>query len=78
VRHHVQVQATLELPPQLARPKICALSAIAAALMQRPERVEAAALALAPQAQLDETLVLRGARKLQEQLDAAKSREVQS
>jgi HD-like signal output (HDOD) protein len=78
VRHHVQVQATLELPPQLARPKICALSAIAAALMQQPERVEAAALALAPPAQLDETLVLRGARKLQEQLDAAKSREVQS
>jgi len=47
-------------------------------LMKQPERVEEAALALAPQAQLDETLVLRGARKLQEQLDAAKSREVQS
>ena len=75
VRHHVQVQATLELPPQLARPTICVLSAIAAALMKQPERAEEVAVALAPQAQLDVTLVLRGARKLQEQLDAAKARE---
>jgi HD-like signal output (HDOD) protein len=75
VRHHVQVQATLELPPQLARPRICVLSAIAAALISRPEQAEDAARALAAPAQLDETLVLRGARKVLEQLDAARSRE---
>jgi HD-like signal output (HDOD) protein len=71
VRHHVQVQATLELPPQLARPRICALSVLAHTLMTAPERIEEVAATIAPQAQLDETLVLRGARKVEQQMAAA-------
>ena len=74
VRHHVEVQATRELPPQLQRRAICALSAIVHALMTAPSTVDDVAQCVAPQAQLDETLVLRGARKVEEQLAAAAAR----
>ena len=74
VRHHVEVQATRELPPQVQRRAICALSAMAYALMTAPETLEEVANAVAPQAQLDETLVLRGTRKVAEQLAAAAAR----
>ena len=74
MRHHVEVQATRELPTQLQRRAVCALSAIAHALMTAPETLEDVAKAVAPQAQLDETLVLRGARKVGEQLAAAAAR----
>jgi len=73
VRHHVTVHATRELPP-VPRRAICALSALAYALMTAPETLEDVANAVAPQAQLDETLVLRGARKVAEQLAAAAAR----
>ena len=71
VRHHVSVHATHELPPQVPRRAICALSALAHALMTAPDTVEAVANAVAPQAQLDETLVLRGTRKVELELAAA-------
>ena len=74
VRHHVEVQATRELPTQLQRRAVCALSAIAHALMTAPETLEDVAKAVAPQAQLDETLVLRGSRKVEERLQAAAER----
>ena len=74
VRHHVEVQSSLELPPQLQRRAVCALSAIAHALMTAPETLEDVAKAVAPQAQLDETLVLRGSRKVEERLQAAADR----
>ena len=73
VRHHVAVHATRELPP-VPRRAICALSALAHALMTAPDTLEEVANAVAPQAQLDETLVLRGARKVAEQLAAAAAR----
>jgi hypothetical protein len=41
------------------------------ALAEAPERVDELAARLAPQADLDPTLVLRGARQIQEQLDEA-------
>jgi HD-like signal output (HDOD) protein len=75
VRHHVTVQATRVLPPEVARPGICALSALAHALMTAPDTLEDVAKAMAPQTQLDETLVLRGARKVQEKLAAAAERD---
>jgi len=75
VRHHVTVHATRELPPQVPRPAICALSALAHALMTAPDTLEDVAHALAPQVQLDETLVLRGSRKVQEKLVAAAARD---
>jgi HD-like signal output (HDOD) protein len=74
VRHHVHMQATRELPPQVARPAICALSVLAHALMAAPDSVDEVARVIAPQAHLDETLVLRGARKVQAQLAAAAAR----
>ena len=74
VRYHVLVNSTLELPMQLPRRAICALSALAHALMTDPASLDAVAQAVAPQAGLDATLVLRGARKVQEQIEAAVAR----
>jgi len=75
VRYHVIVNSTLELPMQLPRRSICALSALAHALMTDPDRLDEVAQAVAPQAGLDATLVLRGARRVQAQIEAAVARE---
>ncbi|MES2098987.1 MAG: HDOD domain-containing protein [Pseudomonadota bacterium] len=75
VRFHVIVNTTRELPMQLPRRAICALSALAYALMTDPASLDEVAQAVAPQAGLDPTLVLRGARKVQEQIEAAVARE---
>jgi HD-like signal output (HDOD) protein len=74
VRHHVEVHSTLELPPQVQRRAVCALSAIAHALMTAPETLEVVAETVAPQAQLDVALMLRGTRKVDERLQAAAER----
>ena len=74
VRYHVLVNSTRELPMQLPRRAICALSALAYALMTDPASLDDVAQAVAPQAGLDATLVLRGARKVQEQIEAAVAR----
>ena len=74
VRYHVMVIATRELPMQLPRRSICALSALAHALMTDPETLDAVAAAVAPQALLDVDLVLRGARRVQQQIEAAVAR----
>lgn len=70
VRHHVQVQESRELPMNVPRRSICAISALAHAMMNAPDTLEAVASAVAPQALLDETLVLRGARRIQEQIQS--------
>ena len=75
VRFHVIVNATRELPMQLPRRAICALSALAHALMIDPESLDDVAHAVAPQAGLDPTLVLRGTRKVQAAIEAAVARE---
>ena len=75
VRFHVIVNTTRELPMQLPRRAICALSALAHALMTDPDSLDAVAEAVAPQAGLDPMLVLRGARKVQAQIEAAVARE---
>jgi HD-like signal output (HDOD) protein len=74
VRYHVIVNTTRELPMQLPRRGICALSALAHALMTDPTTLDAVAEAIAPQANLDPVLVLRGARKVQAQIEAAVAR----
>jgi HD-like signal output (HDOD) protein len=74
VRFHVIVNATRELPMQVQRRAICALSALANALMTDPETLDEVARAVAPQAQLDVMLVLRGTRRVQEQIEAAVAR----
>jgi HD-like signal output (HDOD) protein len=71
VRHHVVAQAALALPPGLVRGGVCALSVVVHALMSLPEQLDEVAAAIAPQADLDPTLVIRQARLVQSQLDEA-------
>ena len=71
VRFHVVVNSTRELPVQLQRRSICVLSAVAHALMTDPETLEDVVNAVAPQAQLEPELVLRGARRVQAQIENA-------
>jgi HD-like signal output (HDOD) protein len=72
VRHHVLAQSSLSVPAALARRPISALSGLAWVLMRAPERLEEVAQALAPQADLDLTLMLRAARHcLQDMQEAA-------
>jgi len=74
VRHHVAAQATGELPAALTKRPICALSVIAHGLMHAPETLDERIEHIAPQADLDVTLALRGTRRVQEQLEAAVAR----
>ena len=73
VRHHVLLQSAGEFSPILApgRRALLALSAIVFTLMEAPEQLDEVAGRLAPAADLDATLVLRGVRQIQEQLDEA-------
>lgn len=74
VRHHVPAQDTHQLPtPPLppARRSVLALSVLAQAMMSAPESVDEVAAQIAPQADLDTTLVLRAARRIEEQLEEA-------
>ena len=71
VRHHVVAQGLLELPVPPARRSVLALSVIAAAIMTVPPSVDDVVPQIAPQADLDTMLVLRAARKLVEQREAA-------
>ena len=66
--------ATLQLPMHLPKRAICALSALARALMVDPSMLDGVAARVAPQAELDPTLVLRGARRVQEQIENAMAR----
>jgi HD-like signal output (HDOD) protein len=74
VRYHVVANATRELPLHLQRRAICALSVLANTLMNDPDALDEVAASIAPQAELDPGLVLRGARKVQEQIEAAVAR----
>ena len=74
VRFHVAVHATRELPAQMQRRSICVLSAVARALMTDPDTLEEVVNVLAPQAQLEPELVLRGARRVQQTIESAVSR----
>ncbi len=78
VRYHVIVNATLELPMQLQRRAICALSVLAHALMTDPDTLDDVATRIAPQADLDATLVLRGCRRVQDQIENSMARAAQA
>ena len=71
VRHHVEAQAHHRLPEGEGRRSICALSVLAHVLMHEPDSLDAAVLAIAQAADLDETLVLRAARQTHDQLEQA-------
>lgn len=74
VRYHVMVNATQQLPMQIQRRKVCAISALANALMRDPDTLEDVAYMVAPQADMDVTMVLRGTRRVQQQIEAAVAR----
>ena len=71
VRYHVEVQASLVMPEAMQRRSVSAISTVAWALLMDPSKLEEVAREIAPQAQLDETLVLRAARRVSEQLSQA-------
>ena len=74
VRYHVVVNSTNELPMNVPRRAICAISAMAHALMTDPDTLDDVARKVAPQADLDPMLAQRGARKVQEQIEMAVER----
>jgi HD-like signal output (HDOD) protein len=70
VAHHVQVNCSHELPRSSGR-SVCVLSGLANTLMTDPDRLEEVSMALAPQAMLDQTMLIKGARKVKEKIDGA-------
>ncbi len=75
VRHHVQAQASGDLPEAPQRRPITALSVIARAVMADPDALDEVVKHIAPQADIDLTLALRAARRVLEQLQDAAARE---
>jgi HD-like signal output (HDOD) protein len=73
VRHHVHIQGGEPIPPQLPRRAVCALSAVAHALMEAPDTLDAVVERVAPQVPLDPLLVTRAAHRADEQLADAES-----
>lgn len=71
VRHHVAVQATRQVPLQVPRRGLIALSAVAQAMMDDPEQVPEIVGLVAPQADLDGAVVLRGVRRVMAQIEDA-------
>ena len=71
VRGHVVAHAALALDGTAEQRHILALSLIARAMLGAPDQLDACIQAVAPQADLDTTLALRAARRLQEQLAQA-------
>jgi HD-like signal output (HDOD) protein len=74
VRYHVQLQHELEMPEAMQRRGVGAISLVAWTLMNKPEALDETVMEIAPQAQLDETLMLRAARRVEEQLQQAETR----
>ncbi len=74
VRHHVRVQTSHQIPAEVPRPAVAALSALAHAVMNQPDSLEEVAAVVSARAQLDLTLVLRGVRRVEAQIQAAKAR----
>ena len=75
VRYHVMVNATYDLPMHVPKRTICAISAMAHALMTDPDSLDDVARKVAPQADLDPMEAQRGARKVKEQIEMAVERE---
>ena len=67
VRHHVQVQATCSIPPELSRRPIIALSAIVALVMSDQADADTTAGVLAVEAELEAGPVMEATRRLVEE-----------
>jgi HD-like signal output (HDOD) protein len=70
VRHHVAIHQTHRLP-RVSHRYVCVLSALADTIMTHPDDLDAVAQALAPQAMLDQTSLLRHVRRVKEKIDDA-------
>lgn len=70
VRHHVEVQAFGTLPDSLDKRPVCALSAVANALLFEPQVLEPLAEHVASQASWDPVQLLRVAHRIQSALEA--------
>ena len=71
VRQHVEAQASHVLNDLPAKRQVLALSVMAHALETEPETLDDVARVIAPQADLDPTLVLRALRQVQDQREEA-------
>lgn len=70
VQHHVRVHTLRQLPRSSGR-SVCVLSGLANTIMSNPDELEEVTQALAPQAMLDQSLLLKGARKVKDKIDEA-------
>ena len=73
VRHHVGALATLAFPSHLTRRSVAVLSVIANTLLDASDTLDEVVAKIAPQADLDVTLALRGARQVEAQLAQAQA-----
>ena len=71
VRHHVEAQATHVLTGLAAKRSVCALSVMAHTLETAPDTLDAVALVVAPQADLEPALLVRAMRQVREERDNA-------
>jgi HDOD domain len=69
VRYHVVVNATHQVPADIDGREICALSAVANALMADPATLDDVVRAIAPGAGLDPEVLLRGALGVKEHIE---------
>ncbi len=71
VRGHVQTLATKRLPTNSPRRAISVISALVHTLSNAPGELEAMCQSLAPQAMMDPSLLLKGARRVKQKVDDA-------
>jgi HD-like signal output (HDOD) protein len=71
VRRHVETLATHRLPKDSPRRAMSVLSALVHTLSTAPDQLEAVCQALAPQAMMDQSQLLTGARRVKQQVDNA-------
>lgn len=74
VRYHVSVNVTRQLPEQVDRRSVCAISALANALMSDPGTLDDVVEVVAPQAGLDVAMTLRGVRRVQTKIEETVAR----
>ena len=73
VRHHVTALASHVMPVPMSRRSVLAMSVLANTLVTAPDSVDDVANAIADDADMDSTLVLRALRRIEEQLGAAEA-----
>jgi HD-like signal output (HDOD) protein len=71
VRGHVETLVSKRLPTSSPRRAISVISALVHTMGTAPDQLEAMAQALAPQAMLDQALLLKGARRVKQKVDDA-------